>query len=119
MRHRTLGDGLLRAGWLTLALALVSPLHPMGEVLFSAHMTQHELLVVVAAPLLVLGRLSYRTYGRSRRTNAARSDAGRKRVGLSVDGTSSLDRFMRGGFTVWLCEAGMCRAFFRQRSIML
>jgi len=36
--------------------ALVSPLHPMGEVLFSAHMAQHELLMLVAAPLLVLSR---------------------------------------------------------------
>ena len=44
------------AGWLALFVALVSPLHPMGEVLFSAHMTQHELLMLVAAPLLVLGR---------------------------------------------------------------
>jgi len=43
-------------GWLTLAIALASPLHPLGQVLFSAHMTQHELLMVVAAPLLVLGR---------------------------------------------------------------
>jgi putative membrane protein len=43
-------------GWLILAAALVSPLHLMGEVLFSAHMVQHELLMVVAAPLLVLGR---------------------------------------------------------------
>jgi cytochrome c oxidase assembly factor CtaG len=44
------------AGWLVLAVALVSPLHPLGEVLFSAHMVQHELMMVVAAPLLVLGR---------------------------------------------------------------
>src|SRR3954467_9257314 len=43
-------------GWLTLAIALVSPLHPWGRVLFSAHMTQHELLMLVAAPLLVLGK---------------------------------------------------------------
>jgi cytochrome c oxidase assembly factor CtaG len=43
-------------GWLALFVALVSPLHPMGEVLFSAHMTQHELLMLVAAPLVVLGR---------------------------------------------------------------
>ena len=43
-------------GWLALFIALVSPLHPWGEVLFSAHMTQHEVLVLVAAPLLVLGR---------------------------------------------------------------
>jgi putative membrane protein len=44
------------SGWLALWVALVSPLHPLGEVLFSAHMTQHELLMLVAAPLLVLGR---------------------------------------------------------------
>ena len=43
-------------GWLSLVLALDSPLHKLGEVLFSAHMTQHEILMVVAAPLLVLGR---------------------------------------------------------------
>jgi putative membrane protein len=43
-------------GWLTLVVALVSPLDSLGGVLFSAHMGQHELLMVVAAPLLVLGR---------------------------------------------------------------
>jgi cytochrome c oxidase assembly factor CtaG len=43
-------------GWVVLAAALVSPLHRLGEVLFSAHMVQHELLMVVAAPLLLLGR---------------------------------------------------------------
>jgi cytochrome c oxidase assembly factor CtaG len=42
-------------GWLALFVALVSPLHPWGSVLFSAHMTQHEILMLVAAPLLVLG----------------------------------------------------------------
>jgi cytochrome c oxidase assembly factor CtaG len=43
-------------GWLALFVALVSPLHAWGRVLFSAHMSQHELLMLVAAPLLVLGR---------------------------------------------------------------
>ena len=43
-------------GWVTLAIALVSPLHRLGGALFTAHMAQHELLMVVAAPLLVLGR---------------------------------------------------------------
>ena len=43
-------------GWTALFIALVSPLHPWGEVLFSAHMTQHEVLMLVAAPLLVLAR---------------------------------------------------------------
>ena len=43
-------------GWLALFIALVSPLHAWGRVLFSAHMSQHEVLMLVAAPLLVLGR---------------------------------------------------------------
>lgn len=43
-------------GWFALFVALVSPLHAWGQVLFSAHMTQHEILMLVAAPLLVLGR---------------------------------------------------------------
>lgn len=48
--------GWFAGGWLVLVAALVSPLDPLGEVLFSAHMVQHELLMLVAAPLLVLGR---------------------------------------------------------------
>jgi len=44
------------AGWLWLVIALVSPVHEMGEALFSAHMTQHEILMLLAAPCLVLGR---------------------------------------------------------------
>jgi putative membrane protein len=44
------------AGWILLCVALLSPLHPLGEVLFSAHMAQHELLMVVVAPFLVLSR---------------------------------------------------------------
>lgn len=39
-----------------LVLALLSPLDAVSDLLFSAHMTQHELLMLVAAPLLVLGR---------------------------------------------------------------
>lgn len=44
------------AGWLSLAIALVSPLHPLGEVLFSAHMVQHEILMLVSAPLLIMSQ---------------------------------------------------------------
>jgi len=44
------------AGWMTLFIALVSPIHKLGSLLFSVHMTQHELLMIVAAPLLVLSR---------------------------------------------------------------
>lgn len=62
-RESETGRGLRRweawcyaGGWFALFVALVSPLHPWGRVLFSAHMTQHEILMLVAAPLLVLGR---------------------------------------------------------------
>src|SRR3954453_19125551 len=44
------------AGWLALVIALVSPLDALGGILFSAHMAQHEMLMIVAAPLLVFGR---------------------------------------------------------------
>jgi putative membrane protein len=43
-------------GWTSLVVALVSPLHAMGGQLVSAHMTQHELLIALAAPMLVLSR---------------------------------------------------------------
>lgn len=41
-------------GWVVLAGALVSPLHEAGERSFAAHMLEHELLMLMAAPLLVL-----------------------------------------------------------------
>jgi putative membrane protein len=44
------------AGWLAMAVALASPLDAAGSLSFAAHMVQHELLMIVAAPLLVLGR---------------------------------------------------------------
>jgi putative membrane protein len=43
-------------GWLALAGALVSPLHELAEKSLSAHMLQHEILMVIAAPLLAFGR---------------------------------------------------------------
>jgi putative membrane protein len=43
-------------GWLTLGMALLGPIDEMAERSFSLHMVQHELLMVVAAPLIVLGR---------------------------------------------------------------
>jgi putative membrane protein len=48
--------GLFALGWLFLAGAVVSPLHALGERSFTAHMVEHELLMLVAAPLLVLSR---------------------------------------------------------------
>ncbi len=43
-------------GWLALAGALLSPLDTLAARSFGIHMVQHELMMVVAAPLLVLAR---------------------------------------------------------------
>jgi cytochrome c oxidase assembly factor CtaG len=52
----TLEQSCFWLGSASLVLALVSPLHRLGEVLFCAHMTQHEILMLVSAPLLVISR---------------------------------------------------------------
>jgi cytochrome c oxidase assembly factor CtaG len=44
------------SGWLVLGLSLASPLHAAGRQSFAWHMVEHELLILVAAPLLVVGR---------------------------------------------------------------
>lgn len=50
-------EALAFAGGLgTLVLALVSPMDRLSERLFAVHMGQHELLMLVAAPLVVVGR---------------------------------------------------------------
>jgi cytochrome c oxidase assembly factor CtaG len=43
-------------GWGLLVVALVSPLHELGQQLFTAHMIEHEILMIAAAPLLVVSR---------------------------------------------------------------
>ena len=48
--------GAFALGMMLMGVALVSPLDPLGSALFAAHMAQHELMIVLAAPLLVLGR---------------------------------------------------------------
>jgi putative membrane protein len=53
LRRQAIWFGL---GWATLALALASPLDSAGSFSFAAHMVQHEFLMIVSAPLLVLGR---------------------------------------------------------------
>jgi putative membrane protein len=62
-RHARVGRGIhpwqvgcYGAGWLLLAGALLSPLHWMGEHLFTAHMVEHEIIIAGAAPLLALAR---------------------------------------------------------------
>jgi len=56
LRRRGWEHACYAAGWLALAAALVSPLHWLGEHLFTFHMIEHEIVMAVAAPLLVLAR---------------------------------------------------------------
>src|SRR5262245_62182894 len=42
------------AGWLSVLVALSSPFDRLAHASFAAHMTQHLLLIVVAAPLVLL-----------------------------------------------------------------
>lgn len=63
IRQLIRGQGLDRfrmicgaAGFAALAITLLSPLHHLSEGLFTAHMIEHELLMVVAAPLIVLAQ---------------------------------------------------------------
>src|SRR3954466_1997332 len=62
-RAAGVGSGIRRTeatafylGQFSLLVALVSPIDRLSDLLFSAHMAQHEILLVVAPPLLVLGR---------------------------------------------------------------
>ncbi|MBL0423406.1 cytochrome c oxidase assembly protein [Ramlibacter sp. AW1] len=48
--------GCFLAGWLALGLSILSPLDALGEELFWVHMVQHEVVMLVAAPLLVISR---------------------------------------------------------------
>jgi putative membrane protein len=47
--------GAFATGWVMLVIALLSPLDALGSALFCAHMVQHEVLMIVATPLLVAG----------------------------------------------------------------
>jgi cytochrome c oxidase assembly factor CtaG len=50
--------GAFWTGWIVVALAVTSPLHWLGERLFTAHMIEHGLLMLVAAPLMAFARIN-------------------------------------------------------------
>ncbi len=53
LRHQGI---MFAAGWAVIAGSLVSPLHALGGVSFTAHMIEHELLMLLAAPLMAWSR---------------------------------------------------------------
>jgi putative membrane protein len=87
-------------GWLALVVALVSPLHAWGRLLFSAHMTQHEILMLLAAPLLVLSRpmLAFlKALPRHRARTLARI--------ANAKGCQTMWRFITNSFVAWFLHA--------------
>ena len=94
------------AGWLTLVAALLSPIHRLSSLLFSVHMTQHELLMLVAAPLMVMSRpMVVMLWALPRRA--------RLRVGRWTR-TSAVHRSwhaLTGPFTVWVIHGAVLWAW--------
>jgi cytochrome c oxidase assembly factor CtaG len=89
------------AGLVALLVALVSPLDAVADALFSAHMVQHLILIVVAAPLLAAGApllvyLWALPGGGRRAVRRAWSRAGRVRKATRV---------LLGAFSAWILHA--------------
>ncbi|MDP8930746.1 MAG: cytochrome c oxidase assembly protein [Actinomycetota bacterium] len=85
-----------------LGVALLSPLEALSRALASAHMVQHMLLVLVAAPLLALGASSSTLVRGS--PLALRRASGRWRRRLRL--TPSNTRALRHPGTLWLLHVG-------------
>ena len=85
-RHAGYGRGIrplealaFGTGWLALAIALSPPLDEWSDAWLAAHMVQHELLMVVAAPLIAVGApLDRRCCGRCRARAGARASTVRQ-----------------------------------------
>jgi putative membrane protein len=92
------------AGWLTMTAALVSPIAWLSRILFSVHMTQHTLLMLVAAPLLTFGRplLAWMWALRAKGREAlARGFRGRRMVSAWRRVTAPLSVFLIQAVALW------------------
>lgn len=85
-----------------LAIALISPLDALAGALASAHMVQHVLLILVAAPLLALSAPSSRILRAA--PLAVRRSTGRWRARLRL--TRRNLRLLRHPVGVWLLHVG-------------
>jgi putative membrane protein len=92
-------------GLLTLGAALVSPLASLADLFFSAHMGQHELLMLVAAPLVVLGQPMLTMLWAlppGRRTALAQALRHRRTAGVWRRLTAPVVVFLLHGLAVWI-----------------
>src|SRR4051812_11025967 len=93
------------AGWLTTVVAVISPVAWLSEILFSVHMTQHTLLMLVAAPLLAFGQplLAWLwAFDDTRREQVARPFRGAGVVTMWHHATSPLAVFLIQAAALWL-----------------
>lgn len=106
------GRGIRRAqsvnfalGWAVLAGSLLSPIDAWAERSFAVHMIQHELLMVVAAPLIVLGRpleaWTWASSGPARRLFAAAAKTTVLRT-IGYVTTLSLGAWVLHALALWL-----------------
>jgi putative membrane protein len=84
-------------GWTAMMIAVLPPIDWLATILFSAHMFQHELLMLVGAPLIVAGRpLSTCLWGLP---SNARRRAGRLLQGAAI---GSAWRWLTAPAIAWL-----------------
>jgi cytochrome c oxidase assembly factor CtaG len=88
------------AGWTSLSLALTSPIHELGEQLFSAHMLQHEIMILVSAPLISASQPGATCLW-------AFAPWGRARIGARLHRIERMQlvRFLSAPLSAWLLEA--------------
>jgi putative membrane protein len=55
-RVRRIERAAFWAGWIAMVAAVAPPLDAAAAAMFSAHMAQHEVLMLVGAPLMIVGR---------------------------------------------------------------
>ena len=95
-------------GLASLVIALDSPIHALGEQLFWVHMTQHEILMLVSAPLLVMGEpllpflWALSPAWRQRAANVMHSQTVKKGWTLI---SAPLSAWLLSAFAVWIWHA--------------
>lgn len=95
-------------GLLSLVIGLDSPVHELGEQLFWVHMTQHEILMLVSAPLLIMGKpllpflWALSPAWRGRVANVARSNFVKKSWTLV---SAPLSAWLLSGLALWVWHA--------------
>ena len=93
------------AGWLVTAVALVSPVAWLSEILFSVHMTQHTLLMLIAAPLFAFGQplLAFLwALGREPRDRLTPIVRGRRFLWIWRHVTAPLPSFLLQALALWV-----------------